>query len=165
MSEINLMKKFNIKPYKHQVQVKKIYMNGKVFGEEIMRITNKHLEEKALKGIQNVACLALRLGITCKASLPHTMANAFKNICGLAKSTDTMFKRAEEFAAGGGSGEGSGDAPAEEKKGGKDDKKGAGAKDDKKGGKDDKKGKEEKKVEEKKEEPPADDEMMPLDLF
>jgi len=32
MSEINLMKKFNIKPYKHYVEIKHIYMNGKLYG-------------------------------------------------------------------------------------------------------------------------------------
>jgi len=100
MSEINLMKKFNIKPYKHFIQVKKIYMNGKMYGEEIMKINETYLAEKVAKGITNLSALALKLNIPCKASAPHIVANGFKNLCGLAMATDCMFKQAQCFAAG-----------------------------------------------------------------
>ena len=38
LSEINLMKKFNIKPYKHQMKIKKVLLNGKLYGEEILKV-------------------------------------------------------------------------------------------------------------------------------
>ena len=40
LSEINLMKKFNIKPYKHQMKIKKLLLNGKLYGEEILKVTD-----------------------------------------------------------------------------------------------------------------------------
>jgi len=100
MSEINLMKKFNIRPYKHFIQVKKIYMNGKMYGEEIMKINDVYLAEKLNKGISNVAALAMRLNIPCKASAAHIVANAFKNLCGLGAATGITFKQAACFTAG-----------------------------------------------------------------
>ena len=100
MSEINLMKKFNIKPYKHNVQVKKIYLNGKVYGEEILKINDNYLKERIEKGITNIACLSLRLNIPTKASAPHLIATCFKNLAGLAVSTNSMFKQAEALVSG-----------------------------------------------------------------
>jgi len=126
MSEINLMKKFNIKPYKHYVQVRKIYMNGKMYGDEILKINDNYLQEKVLKGITNVTGFALRCNIPCKASAVHTIKTAFLNLCGLAKSTDCMFKQAEALCSGGGPGPST--AVKEEKKEEKKDAK----KDDKK---------------------------------
>jgi len=137
MSEINLMKKFNIKPYKHFVQVRKIYLNGKLYGQEILKINDVYLQEKLTKGISNIAALSLRIGVPNKASAVHSIANCFRNLAGLGASTNYTFKQAEALMAG------PSEAPKKEEK------------------------KEEKKVEkpkkeEKKEEPPAEDEPMGL---
>jgi len=137
MSEINLMKKFNIKPYKHYVQVKKIYMNGKLYGQEIMKINDAYLMERVEKGIMNVAALSLKLNVPTKASAVHTVANCFRNLAGLGVSTGVTFKQAESIQAGETSKkEEKKEAPKETKK------------------------KEEPKKEEKKEEPVEED--MPL---
>ena len=42
------MKKFNIKPYKHYVQIQNIYMNGKLYDKAIIELDNKSFD----KGIE-----------------------------------------------------------------------------------------------------------------
>lgn len=83
MSEINLMKKFNIKPYKHLVQIKQIYLNGKLYDSGILKITNDYMKSVLEKCVRNVAAFSVASGVTNRASAPHVIQSAFKNILGL----------------------------------------------------------------------------------
>lgn len=99
LSEINLMKKFNIKPYKHFVQIKNIYMNGKLYDNGILKITPTYLADKLAHGIKNIAAFSLRANIPTKASAPHVLANAFKNILGLSLATGVEIAQAKNLLA------------------------------------------------------------------
>lgn len=83
MSEINLMKKFNIKPYKHSVQIQHIYMNGKLYDNAILKITPDYMKQRVETAIRNVAAFSVAANIPTKASAAHVVANAFRNILGL----------------------------------------------------------------------------------
>ena len=83
LSEINLMKKFNIRPYKHQMKIKKVLLNGKVYGEEILKVTDDYMKAKLEQGIKNVLGFSLGASIPTEASAPFVIANAFRNICAL----------------------------------------------------------------------------------
>ena len=83
LSEINLMKRFNIRPYKHNVQVRSIYMNAKLYDNSILKITNDYMKAVAERCIKNVAAFSLGAGVTTKASAPHAIMSCFKNILGL----------------------------------------------------------------------------------
>jgi large subunit ribosomal protein LP0 len=97
MSEINLMKKFNIKPYKHQVQVQHIYMNGKLYDSGILKITNDYMKERVTQGIRNIAAFGLATGVSNRASAPHVVSNAFRNILGLSFATGVEIAQAKGF--------------------------------------------------------------------
>ena len=90
LSEINLMKKFNIKPYKHQMKIKKLLLNGKLYGEEILKITNDYMKTKLEQGIRNVLGFSLAAHIPTQASAPHMISNAFRNICALSLGTNVL---------------------------------------------------------------------------
>jgi len=92
LSEINLMKKFNIKPYKHMVQIKNIYMGGKLYGSEILKINEEVLSGALAKGIKNVASFSLQTCIPNQASAPHLLAHAFNNVLGLSGATGVEIK-------------------------------------------------------------------------
>jgi large subunit ribosomal protein LP0 len=109
MSEINLMKKFNIKPYKHYVQIMHIYMNGKLYDAGILKITPDYMKERLSQGIRNIAAFGLSTGITNKASAPHVIGNAFRNILGLSLSTGLEISQAKGLLTASA-------APKEEKK-------------------------------------------------
>ena len=83
MSEINLMKKFNIKPYKHLVQIQQIYLSGKLYDSGILKITNDYMKSVLEKCVRNVAAFSVAAGTTNRASAPHVIQSAFKNILGL----------------------------------------------------------------------------------
>lgn len=99
LSEINLMKKFNIKPYKHVVQVKCIYMSGKVYGNEILKINDKYLEGRLQAGLRNLASFSLQTNISTKASAPHVVANAFTKLVGLSLAVGVELAQVKVVAA------------------------------------------------------------------
>jgi large subunit ribosomal protein LP0 len=99
MSEINLMKKFNIKPYKHYVQMQQIYMNGKLYDSGILRITNDYMKQKLEQGIKNIAAFSLATHITTKASAPHIISHAFRNVLGLSLGSGVEIAQAKNLLA------------------------------------------------------------------
>lgn len=100
MSEINLMKKFNIKPYKHNVQIKNIFMNGKLYDSGILKVTPDYMKKRLEEGIRNVAAFSLQTNISNKASAPHVIAHAFTNIVGLSLATGVQIEQAKGFVVG-----------------------------------------------------------------
>ena len=90
LSEINLMKKFNIRPYKHKMNIKKVLLNGKLYGEEILKVTDDYMKAKLEQGIKNVLGFSLGAHIPTAASAPHVIANAFRNICALSLGTNVL---------------------------------------------------------------------------
>lgn len=99
LSEINLMKKFNIKPYKHYVQIMHIYMNGKLYDSAILKITPEYMKEKLQAGIRNVAAFSLATNISNKASAPHVISQAFRNIIGLSLACGIEIAQAKNLLA------------------------------------------------------------------
>jgi hypothetical protein len=99
MSEINLMKKFNIKPYKHYVQIQHIYMNGKLYDSAILKITPDYMRERLEAGIRNVTAFSVATGITNRASAPHVIQSAFRNILGLSLATGIEIAQAKHLLA------------------------------------------------------------------
>jgi large subunit ribosomal protein LP0 len=138
LSEINLMKKFNIKPYKHLVQILHIYLNGKLYDNAILKINDEYLKKRVEEGIRNLTAFSLGANIPTKASAPHIIGNAFRNIIGLSLATNVVIPQAKNFTVSAG-------APAKE---------------------DTKKEEPKKKEEKKKEpEPEPEEEAFGLDLF
>jgi len=142
ISEINLMKKFNIKPYVHEVIVKVIYMSGKLYNSDILKINDEVLKSRVLEGIKKVACFSFQAGLATKASAPHTVMKALTNLMGLKNFTGVDVPCLKGGAVVASS------APVAEV-----------AKDDKKGGKDDKKGGKKEEPKKKEPEPVADEEF------
>lgn len=99
MSEINLMKKFNIKPYKHNVQIMHIYMNGKLYDSNILKVTPDYMKQKLEQGIKNITAFSLATGVSNKASAPHVIGAAFRNIVGLSFATGVEIAQAKMVAA------------------------------------------------------------------
>ena len=99
LSEINLMKKFNIKPYKHYVQIQNIYMNGKLYDKAILNITNDYMKQKLEQGLRNVTAFSLGANVANKTSAPHLFSQAFRNILGLSLYADVEIAQAKSLLA------------------------------------------------------------------
>ena len=153
LSEINLMKKFNIKPYRHFIKIIRVYTNGKLYDDKILSITNDHLKERVEKGIKNIASFGLATGITNKASAPYLIARTFKNILGMSVGCNVEISQAKgalQASKAPPKKEVKAEEPKKDEKGGKDKAAEKGGKDKgaEKGGK---KGKEDTKKKEKEE--------------
>ena len=98
-SEINLMNKINIKPFKHVIQINNIIMGGRMYDSGILNVNNESMEKAVLKGISNIAAFGLATGISNKASAPHSIAHAFGNILGLSLGCDVEIKQAKGLKA------------------------------------------------------------------
>lgn len=99
LSEINLMKKFNIKPFKHVVNVELVFLNGKSFGKEILKITPDYMKEKLMKGIHNVFAFSRGAHIPIKETAPLAMSKGFADICGLSLASGYLIEATKGFTA------------------------------------------------------------------
>jgi large subunit ribosomal protein LP0 len=99
ISEINLMKKFNIKPYRHLVSIKHLLLNGKLYDEGILKVTNDYMKQKLELGIKNLLSFSLGASVPTSASAPQMVANAFRNICGLSLGTGVLIPQTQNLKA------------------------------------------------------------------
>lgn len=121
-SQAALLQKLNIDPFTYGLVLKAVYDNGSVFDAKILDITDDVLAAKFAASINAIASLSLALGYPTQASVPHSIAHAFKAVLAITLGCDTFtFEKAEVYKAfladpsafagsGGGGGGGGGDA-------------------------------------------------------
>lgn len=95
-SEANLLAKLNMRPFSYGLSLNQVYDNGSVYSHKILDITQEEIVKKFLGGIRNVAALSLQVGIPTVASVPHSVARAFKNVLAVSLETDYTFDKAEK---------------------------------------------------------------------
>jgi len=95
-SKASLLQMMNLKPFSYSLKVKHIYDNGAVFDPEVLDITDDVFEKVFLEGINNIASISLATNIPTKASVPHSMANAFKDLLSISIGTEYVFKQAQK---------------------------------------------------------------------
>jgi large subunit ribosomal protein LP0 len=93
LSEINLMVKFNIKPFHHKIEIFNVILGGKMYDQGILAINNETMEKALLRGISNIAGFGLATRISNKASAPHVIANSFRNIMALSVGTNVEMRQ------------------------------------------------------------------------
>jgi large subunit ribosomal protein LP0 len=84
-----------ISPFSYGLTVKQVYDSGAIFSPEILDIKPDDLRAKFLAGVKNIAAISLQIGYPTVASVPHSIANGFKNILALAAVTDIEFEQAK----------------------------------------------------------------------
>ncbi|CAJ1946994.1 unnamed protein product [Cylindrotheca closterium] len=127
-SQAALLQKLSIMPFTYGVVLKSVYDNGSLFDAKVLDITDEVLAAKFSEALKSIAALSLALGMPTQASVPHSIANAFKAILSITIELENYsFEKADlyeeylkdpsKFAGSGGGGGGTaaaGDAPAEE---------------------------------------------------
>jgi len=115
-SEAALLAKLSIRPFTYGLVIELVYDSGSIFEAAVLDLTDDDLRAKFLGAVRNVAAASLELGYPTLASLPHSIANAFKALVAVAvQCSGVTFEQAEPFKkllpapAGGGA------APAEKK--------------------------------------------------
>ena len=124
-SQAALLQKLEISPFTYGLKLKSVYDNGSLFDAKVLDITDDVLAAKFSEALKTLASLSLAIGYPTQASVPHSIANAFKVILSVTIGLDNYtFDKAEtykeylkdpsKFAGSGGGGGGGGGAAAEE---------------------------------------------------
>jgi large subunit ribosomal protein LP0 len=96
-SEATLLAKLNIKPFSYGLQVLHVYDNGHIYEPAVLDLTDADLLSKFTDGLNRVASLSLEIGYPTLASLPHSLASAYKNVLAVAVETDYTFPAAKQI--------------------------------------------------------------------
>lgn len=94
-----LLNMLKISPFTYGFDITNIYDNGTVFDPAILDITDDDIRSRFVSGVQNIAAVSLAIGYPTVASVPHSIANAFKNLMALAAVTDIDFDQVADLKA------------------------------------------------------------------
>jgi len=95
-SESALLNMLNIQPFSYGLIVQNVYDNGSIYSPEVLDMTTDELRSRFQQGVQNIAAISLEINYPTKASIPHLIVSAFKNLLAVAAETDITFKEAEQ---------------------------------------------------------------------
>jgi len=96
-SESALLNMLNIQPFSYGLAVQQVYDDGSIYSPIVLDITTDELRLRFQQGVRNVAAVSLEIGYPTKASIQHSIVNAFKRLLAVAAETDVAFKEADEL--------------------------------------------------------------------
>jgi len=96
-SESALLNMLNIQPFSYGLVVQQVYDNGNIYSPDVLDMTTEDLRARFQQGVANIASISLEVNYPTKASVPHSIVNAFKNLLSLAAETDVNFKEASQL--------------------------------------------------------------------
>merc|ERR1712070_1121776 len=89
----------NIPPFSYGLLPTQVYDNGSTYDPTVMDITDEIIVGKLLSGTMNVAAVSLAINYPNPASVPHMVANGYKNVLAVALATEISFPLAEKAKA------------------------------------------------------------------
>jgi large subunit ribosomal protein LP0 len=95
-SEATLLNMLKISPFTYGLTLNQIYDNGVCFEPAILDITESHVSRCMYEGIRHVAAISLHINFATAASIPHSIANGYKNIMAVAIGTEYSFDAVEQ---------------------------------------------------------------------
>lgn len=98
-SEATLLNMMNISPFSYGFTMAHVYDNGSTYSPEVLDVTDEDIVRTFLAGVANVASVSLAIGYPTVASVPHSIANGFKNLLAIAVATEINFPAAEKAKA------------------------------------------------------------------
>jgi len=94
-SEAALLLKLDIKPFQYGLTIKSVYDNGNLYDVSVLDMTDDAIIDKFKKGVKNVACVSLAIGVPSVASLPHSLVRGYKNVLAVALATNFPIRQTE----------------------------------------------------------------------
>eukprot|EP00043_Microstomoeca_roanoka_P026434 m.11581 g.11581 ORF g.11581 m.11581 type:complete len:313 (+) comp6584_c0_seq1:262-1200(+) len=98
-SEAALLNMLNISPFSYGLLPKQVYDNGSIYKPSVMDITDASVIERFMGGVANVAAVSLAINLPNAVSVPHMVANGYKNVLAVALATEITFPLAEKAKA------------------------------------------------------------------
>jgi len=94
-----LLNMLKISPFTYGLDILSVYDSGTVFDPAILDITEDDIRSRFMSGVQNVAAVSLAIGYPTVASVPHSLANSFKNLMAIAAATKIEFPQVAQLKA------------------------------------------------------------------
>ncbi|CAM9685056.1 unnamed protein product, partial [Heterosigma akashiwo] len=98
-SEAALLQKLDIKPFTYGLVIDSIYDNGSLFDAKVLDLTDADLQAKFMAAVSKLASVCLEIGYPTLASMPHSIANAFKKLVAWLWSARPSPSKAEPYKA------------------------------------------------------------------
>lgn len=125
-SEATLLNMLNISPFTYGMSIAQIYDQGQTFDNSVLDIEESQLLKAFASSINTIASISLAISYPTLASVMHSVVNSYKNVLGVAISTEYSWPEIEElkdrianpeaYASAGPAAPAAGEAKAEEKK-------------------------------------------------
>jgi large subunit ribosomal protein LP0 len=97
-SEAALLTKLNIKPFSYGLVIDCVFDHGSIFSVDVLDIDETFLASRFRDACSKIAALSLTLGYPTQASLPHSIAGAFKALIAVTINLDNYtFDKAESY--------------------------------------------------------------------
>jgi len=99
-SEAALLQKLGIEPFTYGMNLKTVYDGGSLFDAKVLDITDDVLAAKFVAALNTISKLSLALHMPTRASVTHSVANAFKACLAITVELDKYtFDKAEVYKA------------------------------------------------------------------
>jgi len=99
-SESALLAKLNIKPFSYGLVIDCVFDHGSIFSVDVLDIDESYLASKFMEAVSKIAAISLQLGYPTQASLPHSIAGAFKALVAVTVNLDNYsFAKADPYKA------------------------------------------------------------------
>jgi large subunit ribosomal protein LP0 len=98
-SEAVLCQKLDLMPFTYGLVIVNVYDDGNVFSPAILDITDEVLGAKIGSALKAIAAMSLALGFPTIASLPHSFAKAFSNVCAIAVETGVSEEETKAYVS------------------------------------------------------------------
>jgi large subunit ribosomal protein LP0 len=97
-SEAALLSKLNIKPFSYGLVIDCVFDNGSIFSVDVLDIDDAFLSSKFMDAVRKIAAISLTIGYPTQASLPHSIAGAFKSLVAVTVNLDNYtFAKAQPY--------------------------------------------------------------------
>lgn len=91
-SEAALLDKLNIMPFSYRAEVRTVFDSGYVYPSSLLSLGVNDVMSTLIKGVQRIATVSLQIGFPSLASVPHLIANAYRNLISVSIETNYDFE-------------------------------------------------------------------------
>jgi len=97
-SEASLLQKLSIKPFSYGLGIDCVFDHGSIFSVDVLDLDDTYLASRFMEACAKIASISLQIGYPTQASLPHSIAGAFKSLVAVTVGLDNYtFAKAQPF--------------------------------------------------------------------
>jgi len=97
LSQAALLQMLGIRPFQYGLKVTTVFDDPAVYPAIVLDLTDADIIKKFYRGVSNLAALSLQIGYPTVVSVPHTVANGYKNLLAISIATDYTFPGSEKI--------------------------------------------------------------------